>query len=94
MIDMKGLRKLQADTPVKVKAWMQNGVDKKVLHETLGDLLDQFESRPAHITLELSSSSVSLHLNYEKLQMPGNPVQELWNPTPEICFDPANLGAG
>lgn len=76
---------------------MRRRISKGILLTTLGDLLDQFESRPTHLTLELSSSSGSLQLNLQ-VQEQKRPVQEPGSQTPLFCLDavngPASVASG
>ena len=82
MTDTKKLRRMQPDIPLKAKIWVKRRPCKKVLQTTLGDLLEGLESHPATLTLELTSSSVDVMLNWS-----GGLLRETGSPTPEPCLD-------
>ena len=61
LVDVKGLRKLQADSPVQLKVWRGHSrcTVRKVLPVTLGHVLHHLESCTV-LTITASTHSVEL----------------------------------
>ena len=64
LVDLKGLRKLQADLPVMLKVWQRQGASKVVLDASLGEVLDQLESCTAPATFTITTTANNFQFSF------------------------------